>query len=120
MPDGQGIVQDVLREGGPFLVIGQLLALFAQDDLIHLLSAGVRLSDRDPFHLFERLMELDVAENVDPGHAFYLGFEMAKASLAILLGKQYDQDQPLKWGFLTPQDEHHRLKRVNKRQRGDP
>ncbi len=45
-------------------------------------------------------MELDVSENVDPGHAFYLGFEMAKASLALLLGKQYEQDQPLQLGIL--------------------
>lgn len=92
--------------------------LFAQDDLIHLLSAGVRLSDRDPFQLFERLMELDVSENVDPGHAFYLGFEMAKASLALLLGKQYEQDRPLSWGFLTPEEDHHRLKRARRRERG--
>lgn len=91
--------------------------LFAQDGLVHLLAAGVQLSDRDPFRLFERLMELDASENVDPGHAFYLGFEMAKASLALLLGKQYDQDQPLHWGFLTPEEKHHRLKRVNRRDR---
>ncbi len=91
--------------------------LFAQDDLIHLLAADVRLSDRDPFRLFEQLMELDASDNVDPGHAFYLGFEMAKASLALLLGKQYEQDQPLRWGFLTPEENHHRLKRVTKRGR---
>jgi len=91
--------------------------IFAQDDLIHLLAAQVRLSDRDPFLLFEKLMELDTSRNVDPGHAFYLGFEMAKASLALMLGKQYDQDQPLHWGFLTEKEDLHRLKRAKKRNR---
>ena len=93
--------------------------IFAQDELIHLMAAGMRLSDRDPFRLFEQLMKQPVSENVDPGHAFYLGFEMAKASLALLLGKQYDQDQPLRWGFLTPDEDHHRLARQPKRQ-SDP
>lgn len=88
--------------------------LFAQDDGIHLLSAGLHLSDRDPFRLFEQLLELEISENFDAGHAFYLGFEMAKASLAILLGKQYEQDQSLRWGFLTPSETHHRLKRTKK------
>jgi hypothetical protein len=83
------------------------------------MAAGIRLSDRDPFYLFEQLMKLPVSENVDPGHAFYLGFEMAKASLALLLGKQYDQDQPLRWGFLTPDEDHHRLARRPKSQ-SDP
>jgi dihydropteroate synthase-like protein len=94
--------------------------IFAQDELIHLMAAGMRLSDRDPFRLFEQLMKLPVSENVDPGHAFYLGFEMAKASLALLLGKQYDQDQPLRWGFLTPDEDHHRLARRPKRQSDPP
>jgi dihydropteroate synthase-like protein len=94
--------------------------LFAQDEVLHLMSSGIHLRDRDPFRLFEQLMALEASENVDPGHAFYLGFEMAKASLALLLGKQYEQDQPLRWGFLTPAGDHHRLQRVSKRHRPQP
>ena len=38
---------------------------------------------------------------LDPSHAFYLGYEMAKAVTALTLGKNYTQDQALRWGFLT-------------------
>jgi hypothetical protein len=37
----------------------------------------------------------------DPSHAFYLGYELAKATTALTLGKQYTQDEALDWGFLT-------------------
>ena len=40
-------------------------------------------------------------EDIDPSHAFYLGYEMAKAVTALTLGKNYVQDQALRWGFLT-------------------
>ena len=54
-------------------------------------------------------MKEEVSSNVDAGHAFYLGYEMAKASIALLLGKQYEQDEALRWGFLTKEEDHHRL-----------
>jgi dihydropteroate synthase len=38
----------------------------------------------------------------EPSHAFYLGKELALASLAVTLGKTYRQDAPLSWGYLTP------------------
>ena len=41
-------------------------------------------------------MEVD-----DPSHAFYLGYELAKARTALTLHKDYRQDQALDWGFLT-------------------
>jgi dihydropteroate synthase len=46
--------------------------------------------------------QLDVE---DPAHAFYLGKELAKASLAVALGKTYRQEGALAWGYLTPPDE---------------
>jgi dihydropteroate synthase-like protein len=46
--------------------------------------------------------QLDVDE---PAHAFYLGKELAKASLAVTLGKSYRQEGQLSWGYLTPADE---------------
>lgn len=41
----------------------------------------------------------------DATHAFYLGKELARASLAVSLGKTYRQEQSLWWGYLTPPDE---------------
>jgi dihydropteroate synthase-like protein len=46
--------------------------------------------------------QLDVDE---PTHAFYLGKELARASLAVTLGKTYRQEGSLSWGYLTPPDE---------------
>jgi hypothetical protein len=40
-------------------------------------------------------------EDMDPAHAFYLGFELAKAKMALTLGKNYRQDNALHWGLLT-------------------
>jgi dihydropteroate synthase len=38
----------------------------------------------------------------EASHAFYLGTELAKAGLAVALGKTYRQDRALAWGYLTP------------------
>jgi dihydropteroate synthase len=46
--------------------------------------------------------QLDVDEAT---HAFYLGKELARASLAVMLGKTYRQEGALSWGYLTPPDE---------------
>jgi hypothetical protein len=46
--------------------------------------------------------ELHVSE---PTHAFYLGKELARASLAVTLGKTYRQEGALQWGYLTPPDD---------------
>ena len=56
-------------------------------------------------------------------HAFYLGKELAKAKLAITLGKTYRQEGSLAWGYLTPPDdvksEHVRLTQRSERA-GEP
>ena len=58
----------------------------------------------------EIFAQLDVDEAT---HAFYLGKELAKAQLAIALGKTYRQEGALSWGYLTPpeqpQSEHVKL-----------
>jgi dihydropteroate synthase len=41
----------------------------------------------------------------EPTHAFYLGKELARASLAVTLGKTYRQEGSLSWGYLTPPDD---------------
>ena len=55
----------------------------------------------------------------EPTHAFYLGKELARASIAQTLGKTYRQEGPLSWGYLTPPDdapsEHVRLTQRSKR-----
>ena len=40
----------------------------------------------------------------DIGHAFYLGVELARAQIAYQLGKDYEQDEELKWGCLIDQE----------------
>ena len=50
----------------------------------------------------EIFAELDVTEAT---HAFYLGKELAGASLAVTLGKTYRQEGALSWGYLTPPDD---------------
>ena len=60
----------------------------------------------------------------DGAHSFYLGKELARASLAVTLGKTYRQEGALAWGYLTPADEersdHVRLTCPSKRaRRGD-
>ena len=78
---------------------------------IHAVSANVHVSDADPFKTMEQLLASSVGDSINVEHAFYLGFEMAKALTANTLGKQYEQDQPLNWGFLTRHEPHHRLAR---------
>jgi dihydropteroate synthase-like protein len=79
--------------------------LFAERGLIHVLNGGMYLQGVDPFALFD---EMRAREPVDPSHAFYLGYEMAKAVTALSLGKDYVQDQALRWGFLTRPETSHR------------
>jgi dihydropteroate synthase len=74
--------------------------IFAEGDEVHLVGAGLHLASPDPFALFAELAAAG-RDDVDPGHAFYLGYEMAKAVTALTLGKDYRQDQPLDWGHLT-------------------
>jgi dihydropteroate synthase len=81
--------------------------LFAEGDQLHVIAAGLHLAGRDPFELFSRLAATG-AKNLDPAHAFYLGYEMAKALTALTLGKQYRQDQALDWGLLTEPEISHR------------
>jgi len=76
---------------------------------IHLVAAGLHIQGIDPFAMIEELLNLPQSENVDAGHAFYLGFELSKALTALTLGKQYEQDVALQWGMLTRPEQHHRL-----------
>jgi dihydropteroate synthase-like protein len=72
--------------------------LFAERGKLHVLNADMWLQGTDPFELFAQMRQ---RADIDPDHAFYLGYELAKALTALTLGKNYVQDQPLRWGFLT-------------------
>ncbi|MEZ6049476.1 MAG: hypothetical protein R3C11_28635 [Planctomycetaceae bacterium] len=55
--------------------------------------------------------------DLDASHAFYLGYELAKAVTALTLSKDYRQDQALSWGFLTlPEVSAHERRRQAKRE----
>jgi dihydropteroate synthase-like protein len=81
------------------------IRLFAEGGRIHALSGTMYLEGADPFALFEQMRRHDT---FDAAHAFYLGYEMAKAVTALTLGKNYTQDQALRWGFLTAPEQGHR------------
>jgi dihydropteroate synthase-like protein len=81
--------------------------IFAERGLLHVINGRMHLTGDDPFALFEQMQQRDV---IEPGHAFYLGYEMAKAVTALTLGKNYTQDEALRWGFLTAPEVSHRGK----------
>ena len=89
--------------------------IFAAAGEVHAVAAGIHLHDADPFELFERLQSAGPAgaapKNLDPAHAFYLGYEMCKAALALTLGKNYRQDEALDWGLATKQESRHYLQK---------
>ena len=74
-------------------------------EAIHVFNHRLFVSGTDIQGLFDQL------EVSDPGHAFYLGRELTRARLALLLGKTYIQEQPLRWGYL-PVEERSRHGRV--------
>jgi dihydropteroate synthase-like protein len=81
--------------------------IFAEDGALHLISAGIHFTGTDPFEILQQLAATEPAK-LDASHAFYLGYEMAKAVTALTLGKNYRQDESLDWGFLTRPEVSHR------------
>ena len=61
---------------------------------IHVFNRDGMISAQEPFALFPELTRL----HEDPPHAFYMGVELAKARIALQLGKRYIQDEELEWG----------------------
>jgi dihydropteroate synthase len=83
--------------------------IFVDGGRLHLIHRDGRWQGDDPFELFDRF--LAESTPVDVTHAFYLGYELAKAVTALTLGKQYTQDEPLRWGFLTREEASPRHRR---------
>jgi len=84
--------------------------IFADREAITVLNNERFIRTTDVGRIGDIFAQLDVDE---PAHAFYLGKELARASLAVTLGKTYRQEGSLSWGYLTPPDdvkaEHVRL-----------
>ena len=81
--------------------------LFADEQQLHMVFRGEHLAGTDPMALFASFLQ-HYPRELDPSHAFYLGYELAKAATAQTLGKRYEQDVALDWGFLTRPESRHR------------
>jgi dihydropteroate synthase-like protein len=69
--------------------------IFADSDWIYVFNAELFIKGTDFNEIFDQL-------GVDePTHAFYLGKELMKATIARALRKNYRQESPLDWGYLT-------------------
>ncbi|MEP3482679.1 MAG: DUF6513 domain-containing protein [Fuerstiella sp.] len=69
----------------------------AAADGLHLMNRQGHWVGSKPFEVFANA--LNANPNIDAGHAFYLGFEMARAQMCRELGKDYIQDQPVDFGL---------------------
>jgi dihydropteroate synthase len=71
------------------------IRIFADAEWIYAFNAERFVKGTDINRMFD---ELGVDEHT---HAFYLGKELMKAAIARGLGKNYRQESPLDWGYLT-------------------
>ncbi len=76
------------------------------DDGINVFNSLIHEIGNNPYDFYEK-MKVDN----DASHAFYLGVELAKAQIAFELGKNYDQDNDLKWGKVLGRFEENLLER---------
>ena len=67
--------------------------IYVNQDGIHVFNNKNFFTEQDAAEFYQHL---DIKN--DDGHAYYLGMELARAEIAFLLGKRYDQDEILKWG----------------------
>ncbi len=73
---------------------------------INVLNNRINVTGKDPYDFFPNI-EVDG----DTSHAFYLGVELARAQIALQLGKNYDQDNELSWGVAVKNKKVNFLKR---------
>ena len=71
--------------------------VFAEESGLHLMNRNGHWSGTRPFDIFKTALRSN--PEIDAGHAFYLGYEMARAEICRLLGKQYTQDDALRFGL---------------------
>ena len=83
--------------------------LFVERGELHLCSRDGYWHGTDPYEVFDRFVE--ECGPLETSHAFYLGYELSKATTALTLGKRYRQDESLTWGFLTRSEQSARERR---------
>ena len=76
--------------------------IFADTEGITVLNSERFVRSTDIVNITDLFSRLGVDE---ANHAFYLGKELERASLAVTLGKTYRQEGALSWGYLTPEDD---------------
>ena len=89
--------------------------IFVERGELHVMNRDGYWHGTDPFALFDQF-KAAASEALADGHAFYLGHELCKAATALKLGKQYMQDEALRWGFLTTEEDS-AIKRRHERTR---
>ena len=83
--------------------------IFADSEWIYVFNAELFVKGTDFNEIFDQL-------GVDEAtHAFYLGKELMKATLARALGKNYRQESPLDWGYMTFEEPRRERVRVTAR-----
>ena len=105
---GEGVLEQMSHE-----LRDRNYRIFVEGDQIHVMNRNGYWKGTDAYEIFDSFVEQD--DTLEPSHAFYLGYELAKAVTALTLGKQYRQDQALHWGFLTvpEQSAHDRRRQRN-------
>jgi dihydropteroate synthase-like protein len=86
--------------------------IFTDADWIYAFNAEHFIKGTDINQIFD---DLGVDEHT---HAFYLGKELMKAAIARGLGKNYRQESPLDWGYLTFDEPRRERVRLTARLRG--
>jgi dihydropteroate synthase-like protein len=72
--------------------------IFATPSELHLMNNTGHWHGDGVFEIFGSALKAN--PDVDAGHTFYLGYELARAEIARFLGKQYIQDESLNWGVI--------------------
>jgi dihydropteroate synthase-like protein len=88
------------------------IRIFTDAQWIYAFNAERFVKGTDINRIFD---ELSVDEHT---HAFYLGKELMKAAIARGLGKNYRQESPLDWGYLTFDEPRRERVRLTARSRG--
>jgi dihydropteroate synthase len=96
---GQTTLEELARQ-----IADRNFRLFAEGGQLHAINSDMHVQGDDPFELFKQMA---AGTPIDAAHAFYLGYELAKAVTALTLGKNYVQDQALRWGLLTRPESSH-------------
>jgi len=94
--------------------------LFVVNNHLRAWAFGQDLQAEDAYQLFDQILAAAEAQGrrLDADTAFYLGYELCKASIARQLGKNYCQDEALHWGLHTvpePSPRERRIQRLARR-----